>query len=317
MKDEEDTPEQLKHFNSQPYVNETANAPAVEHSAFDPWHPLGQPAPNNLTDKKRRRRKILITGLILLAIAALAETVNFLPYLRYQTYQQGRCTIQTEDVNYVSSKNSSYYTPIITYILQTNDGRLVSTSGYQLPFSPQFSTYSDAQQANAAYAIGQTYPCWYYPADPTHAALIFHGYSLQQVWTTYFATLPIFFVLLILFYVPTYNLVFGPLYMLTRGIRTQGEVIAQFTKPVRTKGGLVNRAFSRIAFQTSDDPTRTWYVEPQAKLPVGSQQLVLYDPKNPGHAQQGRGGCVLAFGICLSLFLLGIVLVVLLLFASV
>lgn len=326
LKEDENTPEQLELFNSQPNSEEAWNQQETRQRLSTPFefeasqraqrevvgasdYPTSREAAQPAAKKKHL---VLKLGLMLFAIAALAGTATFHSFFVYQGYQQGSCTIQSGTVQFHQAKGGGYYTPSFAYVVQPKDGQHVLTSGYDAPSSTQFSSSNEAQQVVEHYTVGRTYPCWYDPADPTHAPLVFHGYSLNEAIVLYISETPILFVTLILFFVPCYSLVYLPFRLMIKGVRTQGQVTEHFMKSLYSKqsGKMVDHPYSLIVFHLQSDPSRSQYLEESGTLPIGSEVLVMYDPSNLKKAQLGGGalGCRFAFGLGLSLFLLALVL---------
>jgi Protein of unknown function (DUF3592) len=128
----------------------------------------------------------LFTFLLLLLFSLLTGLVQLHTFFTYQTYQQGRCAITSGTVEYHKSKSSKYYTPDFQYTVFTKDGQQVNTGGYDAPYQEHYDIYQDAQQVVNSYTLGQAYNCWYNPADPTHAVLVFRGYTIKTLSPTIF-----------------------------------------------------------------------------------------------------------------------------------
>jgi len=128
---------------------------------------------------------IIIGGFfVLMAIAAQIESVR--TYKRLQSYQAGRCTIIAKQLLQGQSSHPEYpsyggpfiisttwYRPDFQFIVQTADGHEYQAQGYGA--SDSSSDDRDSQQAIIdQYTVGETYPCWYDPTDPTRAVLTQH-----------------------------------------------------------------------------------------------------------------------------------------------
>lgn len=232
----------------------------------------------------------LFTFLLLLLLSLLTGLVQIHTYLTYQTYQQGSCTITSGKTEYHSSKNSHYYTSDFQYTVSTKDGQQVDTGGYEAPYTPHYYTEQEAQQVVDSYTVGQAYDCWYNPADPTHAVLVFRGYTINNFIIDYllmsFGCLIGFGILWWLFYYVFYR----QFCLLRRGVLTQGRVVENFER--RTRSG--RRTYSRIFFSPLDKPFQSYKIEKAGAYMVNSLQPVCYDPVNPKNARNdGRpGGCL-------------------------
>jgi hypothetical protein len=235
-------------------------------------------------------RGCLFTFLLLLLLSLLTGLVQTHTFFTYQTYQQGRCTITSGKTEYHSSKNSHYYTSDFQYTVSTKDGQQVDASGYEAPYTPHYHTYQEAQQVVNDYTVGQAYGCWYNPADPTHAVLVFRGYTINNfigdyLWTSFWSLIG-FGILWWLFYYVFYR----HLCLLRRGVLTQGWVTENFVR--RNKSG--RHTYSHIFFYPLDEPSQYYQVETAGAYMVNSLQPVCYDPVNPKNARYGArpGGCL-------------------------
>jgi hypothetical protein len=232
----------------------------------------------------------LVTFLLVPLLAVPTGLIQFHTYYTYQTYQQGRCTIISGTTEYHSSKSGSYYTPDLEYTVTTNDGQQVETSGYDAPYQQHYYAQDDAQQVVNSYNTGQTYSCWYNPADPIHAVLVFRGYNVNDLLGDYILTSLEFFVGFSFLWYLLYYVFYRQLCLIRRGVLTEGKVVENFER--RTKSG--TKTYSRIFFSPVDDPSQSYKVETQGAYMVGSSQQVCYDPLNPKNAKYGdrpSGGC--------------------------
>ena len=230
----------------------------------------------------------LHTALLVLILSLATGLIRIHTFFMYQTYQQGQCTILSGTTDYHSSRGGSYYTPDFQYIVTTKDGQQVSTSGYDAPYQQHYNTQDDAQQVVNGYTMGQSYTCWYNPADPTHAVLVFRGYTIGNFILDYtlttLASLIGYGFLWYLIYV-----FYRQVCLIRRGVLTEGKVTRNFER----RGKYGTKTYSSIVFSPLDDPSQVSTVDKKGAYPVGSQQPVCYDPVNPNHAQYGgrpRGG---------------------------
>jgi hypothetical protein len=230
----------------------------------------------------------LHTALLVLILSLATGLIQIHTFFTYQTYQQGQCTILSGTTDYHSSRGGSYYTPDFQYIVTTKDGQQVSTSGYDAPYQQDYYTQNDAQQVVNGYTMGQSYTCWYNPVDPTHAVLVFRGYTIGNFILDYTLTTLAYLIgygfLRYLIYV-----FYRQVCLIRRGVLTEGKVTRNFER----RGKYGTKTYSSIVFSPLDDPSQVSTVDKKGAYPVGSQQPVCYDPVNPYHAKYGgraRGG---------------------------
>jgi hypothetical protein len=124
------------------------------------------------------------TIFILVAVVLLAIAGNEL--LQEQGYQSGQCTITARQLLHENSTSTSTYingtkkttstdayAPYFEYTVRTAGGRSYTASGYD--GSNTYTSDRAGQQAIVdQYNIGQSYQCWYNPANPTQAILVRH-----------------------------------------------------------------------------------------------------------------------------------------------
>ena len=133
----------------------------------------------------------LFTGLgllgavfVLVALVMLAVAGN--QVLQEQRYQSGQCTITARQLQHevsistgttstgsTTSTKTDVYAPNFEYTVHIPDGRSYAASGYD--GSDNYTADRAGQQAIVdSYNIGQSYQCWYNPANPTQAILVRH-----------------------------------------------------------------------------------------------------------------------------------------------
>lgn len=269
-------------FDTVPY---TPYAPSVETSSVS----SSQPSPPHLQyaytvgQARRPYRVGLLTFLLVPLLALPTGLIQFHTYATYQTYQQGLCTIISGTTDYHSSKSGSYYTPDFQYTVSTKDGQQVDASGYDAPDQQHYDTQGEAQAVVDSYNVGQPYTCWYNPADPTHAVLVFRGYDTNNLITDYILTSLEFFSGFAFLWYLLYYIFYRQLCLMRRGVLTEGKVVEHFER--RSRYG--TKTYSRIFFAPVDDPSLSYKVETQGEYVVGSQQPVCYDPLNPKNARYG------------------------------
>jgi hypothetical protein len=125
---------------------------------------------------KRFIRSLLLLGglFVLISIACVVWLVG--DYSQLQRYQAGHCTITAKQLLQEQGEDNTVYRPDFQFTVQANDGSRYPAQGYDT----QGDTFSDRTSQQAIvdqYAVGETYPCWYDPANPTQAVL-----TLQFNW---------------------------------------------------------------------------------------------------------------------------------------
>jgi hypothetical protein len=130
---------------------------------------------------------LLIGGLsVLSSIAIVVWLVH--DYSQLQRYQAGQCTITAKqllaEVIHETHKTGSSYTtttsteyrPVFQFTVHSTDGRSYPAQGYDA-LGIGASDRASQQAIVDQYRLGETYPCWYDPANPTQAVL-----TLQYNW---------------------------------------------------------------------------------------------------------------------------------------
>ncbi|QBD78977.1 hypothetical protein EPA93_24530 [Ktedonosporobacter rubrisoli] len=118
-------------------------------------------------EQRRLRWKLWIGGGAILLTSCLLSLINLHSLFVYQTYQQGMCTIESSNIY----KDRSHYTPEFTYILHTKDGHqeeITDEPNGPHPMMQDETLYDaefNAQVILDRYEVGQSYPCWYNPAN--------------------------------------------------------------------------------------------------------------------------------------------------------
>ena len=241
-----------------------------------------QNRPNAFSSKQNTSSKWFSAIFVLLVLAAMAGLVQFHTLLVYQTYQQGRCSIMSSTLErHSAGKHSYYYTPLLTYTVQTPNGQRGVASGYDAP-QQHFSSTQGRQVLNS-YPVGKTYACWYNPADPTHAVLLLRGYTISSFLDAYLSTAFGSFIGLALILAVFYAGVYRPTCLMLRGILTQGKVVEHIVK--RRKGNTTT--YSRILFRPQGNLYQMQDFEASGGYPVGSWQPVCYDPSHPENVRRG------------------------------
>lgn len=225
----------------------------------------------------------LFTFLLVFPLALLSGLIRLHTYSVYQTYQQGQCTILSGTTDYTSTKDEQYYTADLQYIVTTKDGQHITTDGYDGPYASQFDTQDEAQQIVDSYQVGQSYSCWYDPAAPFHAVLVFYGYNINDLIGDYIGTSLGYLVGYSLLWLLLYYIFYRQLCLIRRGVLTQGTVVENAVR--RTRNG--KRTSSRISFSPLDDPSHSYKISRPGAFSIGSPMTVCYDPLNPKNVKYG------------------------------
>lgn len=261
--------------------------------------------PNMYPIQKRRPYRVGIYTFLLVPLLALATgLIQFHLYDVYQTYRQGTCTIESGTTEYHSTKNSHYYTPDFQYTVHAQDGQQAEASGYDGPYNMQYDTEQDAQSVVDNYTVGQAYSCWYNPANPGHALLVYYGYSTTTLTGTYSMTAFLSFMGYLFLWFVFYYAFYRQLCLMRRGIVTHGRVASTFQR--NTRHG--KKTYSRVLFSPIDDPSQTYKLDIPGEYTIGMLHRLCYDPRNPKNVQSGdrpRGGCAT---LALIGFIVGVLL---------
>lgn len=135
--------------------------------------------------KKRRFKWIPLTCFMIIILSASGALLWFGGllcwepignFVRLQGYHQGQCTILSKNLSYYSSfnqetgNNETQYGLDFTYVVHDALHNNVHARGYGIDqhISDQ---RGDAQAILDQYTVGQTYTCWYDPANTSHAVL--------------------------------------------------------------------------------------------------------------------------------------------------
>lgn len=131
---------------------------------------------------RRRRataRSLFWTLVVLTVVCAIGGTatmyITLTEHAQAASYPEAQCTILNKKVqeSYTTSKKGQRnykYKPILTYTILLSDGRSFQGSGYDVTNSTT-SSYTTANEIINQFQVGQTYPCWYDPNNPSHAIL--------------------------------------------------------------------------------------------------------------------------------------------------
>ena len=146
---------------------------------------------------------IVFGGLfVLIALVVLAIFVNY--YSQLQRYQAGRCTItakqlipqevtqtNVQTINghmFTTTTTTTVYRPDFQFTVQKADGHSYAAQGYDA-LSSADSDRTGQQAIVDQYTVGEKYPCWYDPANPSQAVL-----TRQFDWVVVFVLPGIFLI---------------------------------------------------------------------------------------------------------------------------
>ena len=127
--------------------------------------------------KPREKQTALLLGLVFLPFVVMLLALDFVPeWWAHQTYVEGRCVVLDKRiVEDASGKggNSTYRPELL--IRYSVAGREYQTWAYRAVHSSS-ALRGPKESVLESFTIGQEYPCWYDPADPSRV-LVVRGYS--------------------------------------------------------------------------------------------------------------------------------------------
>jgi hypothetical protein len=245
---------------------------------------------------------------VLLLACSVVGVMQVHKILVYQSYQPGRCTILSGEIEHHSGRGGPRYAPSFAYIVRTQDGRAVQAGGYSASylltdtdtlFSGSYSL-AESRQIVGRYAVGKVYACWYNPAEPTHAVLAWRGVSFGALFGGLVVLAVLIFVMWLvlgLFFSLLYEGVYQQARLILLGEKTQGQSLGQVVARGRSKGG------TRLAFRSLHDPSQVGHVGTNRPYPAGTWHTVTYDPGNLRNVKLGGRplGCAMIFSLLCSL----------------
>ncbi len=133
---------------------------------------------------KPRDDALLPVGLVLLGLVGLAASYFVLPEWRANhCFVEGRCVlldkrlVEDASTGYKGSSNSTYRAEfLIRYTVAGRDYQVWTCDVGVLEHQRTTALRWPKERVLDSYSVGQEYPCWYDPADPSQAVLVL-GYS--------------------------------------------------------------------------------------------------------------------------------------------
>lgn len=271
-----------------------------------------------------RRTLLVICIVVLLALLAPVRRV-----LYYNSFVQAPCvitaksllTIRESKSNSRESKSSGdagvygSYRPQFSYTLTLPGGRQVRTKGFEGPDILVYSTKEAVQHILDRYRVGEKKSCWYDPADPQRALLVFQGFTFGQILSSF-----AFFFLAFLIFVPAlaYCLewqLWRYIVLRTRGVLTRGIVVNRVEQRRRDFTINVYTVLYRTGENQQEGVAR--HIQLMAppierhSLPDLYNIFVCYDPRQPMYDRCGKFPRLYRIipGVVGSLFFLGLTLV--------
>ncbi len=238
-----------------------------------------------------RFRALLRLGeiVVLLVAALIPAWGGFYRADHYSRFVQGTCTITSgavmSDYHYAKGGGYTTYVPTFTYTVAVPGTSGVYSSGYQGPDQASFSTREEAQNIVKRYAVGTTMACWYNPANPQEAFLLFQGYSQERAWTVFGGAFVLTGLAQLVTLLIWYRRVRKLLILRERGQMTHGLVIRHETRR-RNKGSYIVSIIEYTGIAFDQRPMRGKLTGP-GHLSLRSQVPVCYDPYRPGRARYG------------------------------
>jgi hypothetical protein len=145
----------------------------------------------------------VLVGMVFALVALILLLFTGHQMLEQQGYQLGQCTITAKQLQSEVAQSTlnghtiltDEYAPTFEYTVHTAKGLRYTGSGYN-GLSIYTSDRAGQQAIVDHYAIGQSYSCWYDPADPTQAILVRPELGFVFLFTGSFLLFGILFVLL-------------------------------------------------------------------------------------------------------------------------
>lgn len=273
--------------------------PPPDHANQPPYnyrdqslYPTPQMASAIQTRRQRFRtlRTFIQIGFVLLPLAGAWILANHYA-ATYNTYKRGICTINSKDVKEVDSHdkhgritNRTYY-PRLYYDVHTVKETQVSATGYDGPTAQGYSSYEEAQTIVARYQIGQQVPCWYNPATPEKAFIVFYGFTSADWTLTAFWGICGFGAFMLITYLLFDWMIWRLLALHKRGVVTQGRVTK--TKQTRDRSGKIHYT-SIVNFQALEEHGRERTIQVAGYQKVNTLLPVCYDPLFPRYRRNGE-----------------------------
>ena len=236
----------------------------------------------------------------------------------YAAYQRGTCTITDKQVQEDDTKDKSgnvtsrSYTPVFSYVVHTTNGGQALAGGFDGPNSTEYDDPNEADEIVNAYAIGQNTTCWYNPDIPSHAFLVFYGYSSSDAFFTIFLNVLGFGIFAVLVYL-LFDWTIWRLYALNkRGVLTEGQVLRNEVRRTRSRSYTV----SIVSYYTAEEATKERSITIAKELPVGSPVVICYDPFYPRYRRPDdwppQGACLAGAAFTGLLLMIALVVMVVL-----
>src|SRR5579883_1076976 len=124
---------------------------------------------------------LLTVGIFLSISVLFSFFYSYLPTQQAEHYIQGSCTILSKKmVTNTDQDGSDTYSPSFTYKVWFDDHAYPGTE-YEAA-SYESSHQNEVQAILDKYTVGERYPCWYNPANPTEAVLQRTGPDTSFWW---------------------------------------------------------------------------------------------------------------------------------------
>jgi hypothetical protein len=264
-----------------------------------------------------RRALLVICVVVLLALLAPVRRI-----LYYNSFVQAPCVITAKSLLIIRESKSNEsgnvygsYRPQLSYTLTLPGGQQVSAKGFEGPDILVYSTKGAVQRILDRYHVGEKTNCWYDPANPQRALLVFQGFTFGQILSSF-----AFFFLAFLIFVPAlaYCLewqLWRYIVLRTRGVLTRGIVVNRVEQRRRDFTINVYTVLYRTGENQQEGVAR--HIQLMAppierhSLPDLYNIFVCYDPRQSMYDRCGKFPRLYRIipGVVGSLFFLGLTLV--------
>lgn len=164
---------------------------------------------NSVTPRKPSNDKMKPLHLTTLGGITCVVFLTFLLFIvigskQIQSYHIGSCTILSKQLLYQSRTPPDpeddpdaipIYVPTFQFLVQTADGHHYRAQGYEYDPGGDLEAFGAwdhqdyGQSIIDTYSVGETYPCWYDPTDPTQAVLTQHIKPALFSWPIWWTSL--------------------------------------------------------------------------------------------------------------------------------
>jgi hypothetical protein len=182
-------------------------------------------------DRSFYQRRVIILLIIVVALASFGPVRRA---LYYGAFQRGTCTILEQRVRTIQGPVTAAFAPYVRYAVYPANGNVVQAEGFDGPESRIYRKREEVNALLARFQPGKATPCWYDPADPTHAFLVFQGYTFQMASGQFFFYALVFALFVPILFLCLEWLIWRFLVLRFRGVVVIGAVVKTEVKPGRS-----------------------------------------------------------------------------------